>query len=505
MKKKPNPRHLIFAVATMALGGFPTAAEAELTAHWLLDDGAGIMPADSSGNGNDGIFGFDQSWTDDTPPTGFANDWALQFDGVDDYVSTDYPGVLGGAARTLSFWVKTTATNTHGIVAYGNSLGNGEKWHLRVNDAAGNGPVGAIRTEVQGDFHIGSTVINDGAWHHVVSVFPASGTTADDVIHYVDGSVEGIGGVGNGSPSINTTMVDLLTIGRRTQGTSQNYFAGLVDDVRVYDRELSAAEVMALPSAPSTNGLVAYYDFEDGLGSSIATDKGSGGNDGTLNGVMTSPTAMWSSDVPLGTGLMGSLEFNGADSWVDTQVAGIGGSGDRTFAMWIKADPSNATVDNGFLGYGRTANGEKWHLRVNTGAADGVVGAFRLEVQGGRIVGTTDIADGEWHHIAVTFEDDGTPMLGDSKLYVDGELDVISGLGDIGINTVIDAQDSKTISLGRRLQGETPRYFDGNLADVRIYDNALSAEEIAMLAIPEPSTGLLAMLGLLALAARRRA
>lgn len=475
------PKRLAFAVAAAALP-YAHQAQAELVGHWPMNEGEGELVADASGNGRDGVFGGvgGGPWSDDTPPTGFANPWSLSFDGVDDYVETAYQGIGGDAPRTVSFWIKTTATNTHGIVAWGLSTSDGAKYHIRVNDAAGNGPVGAIRTEVQGDFHIGTVIVNDGQWHHIVSVFPEDPLTGtvEDVLHYVDGELDFTGGAGGGSPLVFTDdFADPVTIGRRTQGTGQNYFPGLIDDVRIYDRELSEAEIQALPTSPTTDGLVGHWDFDEGPENTVFEDKGSGGNDGTLIGAMvTEPTVEWSDDAP--PGLDASLFFPG-DGWVDTAYAGIGGTAARTIMAWARLDPINATQDNGFLGYGLTANSSKWHMRVNTGAADGVVGAFRVEIQGTRTVGTQVVTDGEWHHLAATFEDDGTPDIEDVVLYVDGQVDPISMVATpFLLDTIIDDPSSKPVSFGRRLQGETPRYLVGNLADVRIYDEALTQAEI---------------------------
>ena len=83
-------------------------------------------------------------------------EFSLVLNGASHYVSTPFVGIGGNAQRTVSFWVKTNAVGGNGIVAWGDSAVNGAKWHVRLNDNAANGPVGAIRTETQGDFTIGA-------------------------------------------------------------------------------------------------------------------------------------------------------------------------------------------------------------------------------------------------------------------------------------------------------------------------------------------------------------
>ena len=65
----------------------------------------------------------------------------------------------------------------------------------------------------------------------------------------------------------------------------------------------------------------------------------------------------------------------------------------------------------------------------------GVPGALYLGVQDGWKVGSTDLHDGMWHHIAVVFAEDGSPDVLDAKLYVDGMEEVYSSVQGQAINT----------------------------------------------------------------------
>jgi Concanavalin A-like lectin/glucanases superfamily/Cadherin-like domain len=157
----------------------------------------------------------------------------LNFDGVDDVVTIDgFTGILGTNARTITAWVKTTATGSNRpIVAWGpNSVSN--KWTFLMNT------VGQIRLEVGSGLVIGTTAINDGVWHHVACVL--SGSNVTDVKLYVDGALE--------TPSsttalaINTTASGNVKIGSDIQ---DRFWRGGMDDVRIYPRALSAAEITA--------------------------------------------------------------------------------------------------------------------------------------------------------------------------------------------------------------------------------------------------------------------
>ena len=71
---------------------------------------------------------------------------------------------------------------------------NGQKWHFRLNGSAANGVVGAIRTEYQGGQNVGTTPLDDGQWHHIAAVFPQGATMGQEILHYVDGVLEGKSG-----------------------------------------------------------------------------------------------------------------------------------------------------------------------------------------------------------------------------------------------------------------------------------------------------------------------
>jgi hypothetical protein len=79
-----------------------------------------------------------------------------------------------------------------------------------------------------------------------------------------------------------------LTIGRVTPATSTGTYLGLVDEVSTYNRILTQEEITSISAAPTdltSLSPVAWYRFEEGMGTT-AIDSGSGGNDGTLtNGV----------------------------------------------------------------------------------------------------------------------------------------------------------------------------------------------------------------------------
>ena len=158
-------------------------------------------------------------------------DGALTFNGDADYISTSYSGVGGATDRTVSAWIKTASINA--IAGWGTTA-SGQKWHIRINDSAADGTVGALRTEAMGSFEIGQTVLTDNVWHYVVSTF--SGSDITDVVHYIDGGTDD-GSSGNGGPlAINTaTTQSVLIAARDAQPPVEYFFGGDIDEVRISD------------------------------------------------------------------------------------------------------------------------------------------------------------------------------------------------------------------------------------------------------------------------------
>jgi hypothetical protein len=102
-------------------------------------------------------------------------------------------------------------------------------------------------------------------------------------------------------------------------------------------------------------------------------------------------------------------------------------------------------------------------------------GRIRVEISSGSVVGTTHINDGNWHHVACAFTNNGAPNVSDVLLYVDGYLDTLSAVTPLALNTTV----SGNVKIGGDNQN---RFWNGTIADARIYNRGLSAAEIAALA-----------------------
>ncbi len=223
--------------------------------------------------------------------------------------------------------------------------------------------------------------------------------------------------------------------------------------------------------------LVGWWTFDEGQGTRTVDWSGHG-HHGTLNGT---PTWMDGYDGA-------ALAFDGARSGDYIEVhdyPGVLGKRDRTVAAWIQTITTGDIMAWGMA----TANSQKWTFRVQD--ENGNRGTIRVECQGGRIVGWTDLRDGEWHHVAAILRSAGEPTILDVGLYVDGVQEAVSDSLSMAIDTV---GGDRNVRIGDSHQN---RPVTGLLDDVRIYDRALSEEELdAVMRIdpqrawrPYPATG----------------
>ncbi|MFK7949935.1 MAG: LamG-like jellyroll fold domain-containing protein [Saprospiraceae bacterium] len=146
--------------------------------------------------------------------------------------------------------------------------------------------------------------------------------------------------------------------------------------------------------------------------------------------------------------------FNGSN-YIQANYNGIGGNGDRTMEAWINSTVANKEM----ISWGINSSTEKWSFRINGN------GTIRAEVNGGFIYGTTNVDDGQWHHVACVLTGSN---IANAQLYVDGVLETVGANQSQTVNT----NTTTNVTIGH---GRNNTYFSGLMDDVRIWNTTLSA------------------------------
>ncbi len=245
-----------------------------------------------------------------------------------------------------------------------------------------------------------------------------------------------------------------LTIGIEGPGAKGTLY---VDDIRLYPK----TPEYITPVQPA-KGPVAYYpldgDYKDASGN---------GRNGTAVG---GPS--------FGAGQTGqAVSFDGAGDYITiNNWQGILGGNPFTISLWVK---STAVDDRTMVCWGGATNGTRVDFRLYQGR-------LRVEHGNGNLQGNTVLADGQWHHAAVVVTQGAALQYPQVALYVDGCNDTQATADPDVFGTVADVP----VTIGQR-RTNNDRDFQGMLDEVRIFDLALSAEEIAGLAgrktpLPKP-------------------
>ncbi len=249
-------------------------------------------------------------------------------------------------------------------------------------------------------------------------------------------------------------------------------------------KQLTLISMLVALAAASQASLVAHWGMEEGAGATTL-DSISSSND-ALDG------ASWATGAFVGSSA--AVDFSGATSPATRTVfSGIAGAADRTVSAWVK---TSSTDRNAIIAWG--ASGATGALgQRSTFAVNG--GALRFEIGGGFAIGTAQIADGAWHHIAISTTGTDTA---NTVFWVDGVLDTTAGFGNA--NSIDSIADWVTIG-GENQPDQILTRFSGAMDELSVYDHVLTESEVGALAIPEPATlGMVAMFGGAMLFIRRK-
>jgi len=244
-------RKLIFVTSlVLVLGLVGTSAAQDLTeglvGWWTFDEGSGDVAADSSGNGNDGTLNGPVKWVAEGKIGG-----AMAFTGPYNYVSVpDAPSLNPTDAITIAVWINPSWTGNNRILQKGRS----DNQYRLIKEWGDNTK---FDLEGVGELYPLGVLPPLGEWTHLAATYNGSSMKL-----YFDGAVVA---EMDASGKIGTSEEPLIIGNKHETAPGGDEFNGMLDDLRIYNRALSASEINMLggdlkASAPFPADRAIYED-----------------------------------------------------------------------------------------------------------------------------------------------------------------------------------------------------------------------------------------------------
>jgi hypothetical protein len=468
----------------MTAGGSSTSARAEYcpsgnvegncasgqnpspVAQWNLDENNGTSVKDTSGGGNTGTFSGAPAWQN----IGNCKQGScLKFDGVDDRVSISNFQFPISNQFSISQWfnIQTLATNKAILGKWGGSQNN---FLLKSDDTNSNQLKICLASSLT-DNCTNYAVTADAnlataTWQNVQITY--DGLQASNALKlklFLNGIQKTLTFTG----AVPTTLVASIA-GLEIGGDVDlaTYFTGYLDQVRIYNYARTQAQIA---HDYNRGGPVGWWKMDECQGTTI-NDSSGNGNNGTLTigatGTQTAAGTCTAASTAWGSGVLGkfgsSLNFDGTDDWVivNSPSYKFDTGGDFSASVWAKPN-----VLDGFDGLITTdSDGDNaWKIIRDSGNS-----YFSARYGGAVALNYPAISVGAWHNY--TMVKTGTLL----AIYFDGKFVTSSTCPNNysgGSNQIVVG----SYRVNDALNGT--HMFTGQLDDLRIYNYALTKEQVA--------------------------
>ena len=495
-----------------------------------LFEGSGATVTDSEGGHNGTLHGQTTRVASGDPDRGqvidypSSNDWvtvpASAFDGLSDLSLTMW--FKSNSTADLQFW---------SIVIDGNTTSAWHEFGFRSWLTGGN--IAVFNHHRFTYYPVNHALWFDDTWHHLVLTRDQSSNTVEMFLDGVSLGAKNTYTSGGNDYPLNLQTIDATTsaLGDNTFNHNYKHFRGVMDDVRVYNRVLSQTEIDQLvqglgggppPPNPDSDGdglldewewnhlFTLYYSGTDdpdddgidneaeetagtnpndpwvpppppvaavdpvfdygyeGTDPVVVTDE-AGSHDGTLSGTVRE------TDPVRGGIAKTSSTQNGHVAVPDAAMDGLG---DLTLSVWLKNtysahqqylfcagnQTSGTAMDFGVYRYIHTTEGDSLYVYNHNSSSNT---RFSLDF-------ATLLFDDQWHHLAVVRK----PSADKLAVYVDGALHeekTVQNLSALNVNGNRTAFGTRVLSTGPQSWVS----YRGRSDDLRVYDRALDANEIA--------------------------
>jgi hypothetical protein len=362
------------------------------------------------------------------------------FDGVNDYIDTGITD-LNINSFSISTWIKPNSfpiSNYVAIVSKGQVSQNDLLLYINSDNKL------TTYLNAVGGYYTSTDTLNLNQLQHI------SVTWDDNVLkYYINGELSGThitsGSRVDGSNSIKIGA-QVINAGR--------YYNGSIDEVKIWNRSLTQTEIqeeMNSNAVANPEGIVAYYDFNERNGTTAYDNNhlSTGARQSTSD--LNEPAFKWDK----------AMNFDGVDDYIDFGSQSVNLNTESiTFSGWINVKESCTDQSaSECLIFG---------TRAQIGVTLQFTGSIKAWVgESATTYSDRSLVDTGFRHLAVSYTGSGSTQ---RKVYLDGKL-----LGT-------DTGGSVSTYSSQYIGSEAGNFnFNGSIADVRIYDRALSESEISAL------------------------
>jgi len=226
---------LVYDIAVSALGKITATSDTGLAGYWHFDESTSTLAYDASGKGNNGTLTNGPTWQSGASCKAgsclnLSGAVVRQGTQINDNSSIQF----GSGSFTILAWINSTQTGQWKRIV--TKRGSASAWYSMALNS------GKLTAEfygtLQGANRQSVKTVNNGIWHQVVTEYDAAN---QNINLYIDGVLDSSFSNNLGSTS-NNQILEIGTWG--TEAYDSGSYTGLIDEIRVYNRALSAQEIL---------------------------------------------------------------------------------------------------------------------------------------------------------------------------------------------------------------------------------------------------------------------
>ncbi len=454
---------------------------------------------DDSGNGNDGVV-HGATLTEDR--FGKSNS-AYSFDGSNYIELFSSPSLtIGIESYSIVAWINIDQLNPMRVYSYGsaNCVTNGLQFSINSNNNLHQEFTCLNSCSL---LNGGNSVLTTGIWYFVANTVERGGEAKLYINAILDSTVNSIS-------SCDISYTNNILIGY-SQFSSNRGFYGIIDDLRIYNRALTAEEVLELyqfesptgqptstpsdvpsseptnvpsivpsvqptgipsstpTSSPTTaleNGLVAYYSF-----SGDANDETGNGNDGVVHGATLTEDRFGNPN--------SAYSFDGSTSYIEV-VDGtqFDFTNNMSVSIWINPKQEQAYAASVLSKSHASLSGSSWSFTQHGNNQRLYYFSYQQDILDSLVSAGKLAAANQWSYYTLIKQNTFL------QVYLNG----VYVNGNHGTSDIIKTNGDLSFLIGASYGG-SDGYFNGTIDDIRIYNRALTPEEVSTLYQYETRTG----------------